>query len=84
MAFRKPGKKAKCVYNTINPQESFTFSLSLSVFFLSAAFCDFIADIVQESLPRAIFSFAGSTRATRAGKTGPSRLLCLWALPVFL
>ena len=54
----------------MNPQESFIFSLSLSVFFLSAPFCDFIADIVQESLPRAIF-------LSRDQRGQPERLLTL-------
>ena len=41
----RAGKKANCVYSTINPQQSFVFSL---VWLSSAAFCDTIADIVQK------------------------------------
>ena len=43
--FLEPGKNAICVCNIINPRVSFMFSL---VWLSSAAFCDFIADIVQK------------------------------------
>ena len=43
--FLEPGKNAICVCNRTNPRVSFMFSL---VWLSSAAFCDFIADIVQK------------------------------------
>ena len=65
---KKAEKKANCVYSTINPQQSFVFSL---VWLSSAAFCDTIADIVQKLRILQVCSTRRSKQVILSGQDGP-------------